>query len=450
MFASVRFPRLLAAVAVGGLLCAGIGFSAISDIGHAQAPDATEAPPASAAETQAALQNIQAAARADQAADQQRVSKTLPLATELESEAHAMREHLKKMRKLAIQYHLSEGLAESKSLRNQWIAMIETGRKIHERMVSAAMKDYRADPDPRSETAEFLFQIAARNADADRFDGMLEVVKLLKETGYTTGMFDLCFGLTAAAHNEFEAARPHLEIARSNIEKTAQELNQKAEVPDEERQTLLKKMSDTHGLLSELMDVEYYNRLWEAEQKAREEDASGEPLPRVRIETVKGSFELELFEDQAPNTVANFISLCEQNFYDGLPFHRVITHFMAQGGCPNRDGSGGPGYTIRTELGDDHRKFFRGTIGMALAGQPDSGGSQFFICYLPRAFLNGNYVAFGRVVEGMNVLSDITHVDPDDKSESDHSKPPLDEIISTKVVRKRNHPYEPDKISQSK
>ncbi|MGN6545859.1 MAG: peptidylprolyl isomerase [Aureliella sp.] len=466
MFGSVHLPRLLAAVVLGGLLCGLIGIAGIHVMGQARAQDAAQAPPAKSqnsesqnSESQTAksqnsesrstvaeLQKLKDAAQADQQAeDAKRSTQTLPLAGELESQAQAMREHLKKMRKLIVQYDLSDTPAQTRALRAQWIRMLETGRTLHERMVQGALKDYRAAPDPASDTAAFLYNVAARNADADRFDNMLEVVQLLKETGYTAPQFDLCYGLTAAAHNEFEAARPHLQIAIQNLENEAKEINRNTEIPDEQRETLMKNMAETHSLLNDLSHVEVYAPLWEAEQEARQADAEGEPLPRVRIETTKGAFEVELFENQAPNTVANFISLCEQNFYNGLPFHRVLTHFMAQGGCPNRDGSGNPGYAIRTELGDDHRNFFRGTLGMALAAHPDSGGSQFFICYMPRARLNGNYVAFGRVIEGMNVLSDITHVDPDDKSK-DHAHAPPDEIISTKVVRKRNHPYKPEKL----
>ncbi len=119
---------------------------------------------------------------------------------------------------------------------------------------------------------------------------------------------------------------------------------------------------------------------------------------------------------------------------------------MAQGGDPLRDGSGGPGYCIRTELdGKRDRGFFRGTLGMAMSQAPDSGGSQFFICYMSRPFLNGKYVAFGRVTKGMHVLSDFTRINPEEKSEEhEHGLP--DEIISTKVLRKRNHEYKPETL----
>ena len=372
-------------------------------------------------------------------------SQSLSVATELDEKAQALREYLKKMRTHLINYHLSDGPGESKPLLREWVKMLDRGRVVHQEMVEAALREYQKKPEPDSKNAEFLFEVAARNADADRFDGMFEVVKTLKESGFTATTFDLCFGLTAAAANEFELAKPHLESARAIIEKAMHELRENPKVSDEEREATGKKMFEVFNLLADLSDVDQLRPLWEAELKLREADAAGEPLPRVLIVTTKGEIEVELFENQVPNTVANFISLCEQGFYDGLPFHRVLTHFMAQGGCPNRDGTGGPGYSIPTELSEEtQRNFFRGTLGMALSGAPDSGGSQFYICYLPRTYLNGKYVAFGRVVRGMNVVSDFTHIDPEDKENLPRDLP--DEIISTKILHKRDHAYKPTTI----
>ncbi|MFB3073010.1 MAG: peptidylprolyl isomerase, partial [bacterium] len=99
----------------------------------------------------------------------------------------------------------------------------------------------------------------------------------------------------------------------------------------------------------------------------------------VDMETEKGTISLELFEDDAPNTVANFVSLAEKGYYDGLTFHRVLQDFMIQGGDPRGDCSGGPGYRIRDEI--NPRKHDRGVLSMAKAQAPDSGGSQFFITH---------------------------------------------------------------------
>ncbi|SDC38571.1 peptidyl-prolyl cis-trans isomerase B (cyclophilin B) [Paenibacillus sp. UNCCL117] len=107
---------------------------------------------------------------------------------------------------------------------------------------------------------------------------------------------------------------------------------------------------------------------------------------------------LELFEKDAPNTVANFEKLASEGFYNGTVFHRVIPGFVAQGGCPNGTGTGGPGYTINCEINPN--KHERGTLAMAHAGR-NTGGSQFYICYNPQPHLDGQHTVFGKVVSGM-------------------------------------------------
>ncbi|WP_248548474.1 peptidylprolyl isomerase [Paenibacillus odorifer] len=110
---------------------------------------------------------------------------------------------------------------------------------------------------------------------------------------------------------------------------------------------------------------------------------------------------LDLFDQEAPNTVANFEKLAKEGFYNGLTFHRVIPGFVAQGGCPNGTGSGGPGYTINCEINPN--KHERGTLAMAHAGK-NTGGSQFYICYAPQPHLDGVHTVFGKVVEGMDLV----------------------------------------------
>ncbi len=317
----------------------------------------------------------------------------------LEAASVEMREHLKTMRLLAVKYHLSDDARVAKPLQSEWRKMLADGHKIHQKMIDAAVADFKADPTLDSEAGQFLTQLTGRNADLDRFDGMLDLVKLLHEHGQSGKSFTLCFGLTAGANNEFAMARPFLEEAAKNLADSMQELSREKKIPQDEREKIGKKITETYELVMDLYQTEVYEKLWQEELKAREADAAGEPLPRVLLETTKGDIEVELFENQYPNTVANFVSLCEEGFFDNLPFHRVIGHFMAQGGDPQRDGTGGPNYSIRTELnGKSDRGFFRGTLGMALSNLPDSGGSQFFICYLPRVNLNNKFVAFGRVI----------------------------------------------------
>jgi peptidyl-prolyl cis-trans isomerase B (cyclophilin B) len=130
--------------------------------------------------------------------------------------------------------------------------------------------------------------------------------------------------------------------------------------------------------------------------------------PIVEMQTNKGTLRIELFEHDVPNTVANFTSLINKGFYNGLTFHRVIPNFVIQGGCPDGDGWGGPGYKIKCEIGP--HKHQRGSLSMAHAGR-DTGGSQFFICHSPQGHLDGQHTVFGKVVDGLEVVDAIRQGD---------------------------------------
>lgn len=128
-------------------------------------------------------------------------------------------------------------------------------------------------------------------------------------------------------------------------------------------------------------------------------------MTRAIMETEKGTITLELFDQDAPNTVKNFVDLSNKGFYDGLNFHRVIPNFVIQGGCPNGDGRGGPGYTIKCETAGNPHKHQAGSLSMAHAGK-DTGGSQFFICHSPQPHLDGKHTVFGKT-EDMDVVNAI-------------------------------------------
>jgi peptidyl-prolyl cis-trans isomerase B (cyclophilin B) len=155
------------------------------------------------------------------------------------------------------------------------------------------------------------------------------------------------------------------------------------------------------------------------------------------IETRFGNLELKFFPDVAPNHVKNFIDLAKKGFYDGTLFHRVIPGFMIQGGDPNtknpdrsKHGTGGPGYTVKAEFNEKPHK--RGTLSMARAADPNSAGSQFFICVAPASFLDKQYTAFGEVVSGMDVADKIVGA-PRDKKDN-----PNDRIeMKVKIIEKQ-------------
>lgn len=135
-------------------------------------------------------------------------------------------------------------------------------------------------------------------------------------------------------------------------------------------------------------------------------------MKKAVINTEKGSMTVEFYENDAPGTVENFVKLSKEGFYNGLTFHRVIPDFVIQGGCPNGNGMGGPGYKIKCELDGDNQYHDRGVLSMAHAGR-DTGGSQFFICHNRQntQHLDRNHTCFGKVVEGLDVIDAIRQGD---------------------------------------
>ena len=148
-------------------------------------------------------------------------------------------------------------------------------------------------------------------------------------------------------------------------------------------------------------------------------------MKKALIETEKGNIELELYDKEAPNTVANFEKLANSGFYNGLTFHRVIPDFVIQGGCPEGTGTGGPGYTIKCEI--NPHKHGTGALSMAHAGK-DTGGSQFFITHSPQPHLDGVHTVFGKVVKGMDVVNKI------EITKTDRMDRPVSEVKLNKVT----------------
>ncbi|MHC5114189.1 MAG: peptidylprolyl isomerase [Planctomycetota bacterium] len=179
-----------------------------------------------------------------------------------------------------------------------------------------------------------------------------------------------------------------------------------------------------------------YLELWPKEQEIRAREKELDDLPRVEVKTARGVVVVELLENEAPNTVANFISLAESDFYPGTKFHRFEPDFMIQGGDPlskegatGVPGTGDPGYYIPDEHGlENHRVHFRDSVAMAKRTAENSGGCQFYFNHRPTPWLNGKHTVFGRVVEGHDIARKLRKDD---------------EILSVTVIRKRDHAYEP-------
>ena len=172
------------------------------------------------------------------------------------------------------------------------------------------------------------------------------------------------------------------------------------------------------------------------------------PNPVVRITTSVGNMLVELFEDECPNTVANFIELASKGFYIDMSFHRVIPGFMAQGGCPyskfensqgGQPGTGGPGYRFEDEFNPKLKHTGRGILSMANSG-PNTNGSQFFITFAATPWLDGHHTVFGKVIEGLDILDKI------EKVGTTQGNPTKSIIFNIEVISKRDHEYHVKKL----
>lgn len=318
------------------------------------------------------------------------------------------------------QYRQAQG-DQRAEVEKQWNTLMQEAEKMRVELQSAAEEAYKAKPNADPELVELLMSIVRSSVRYDDYENALHVGKLLLEHRADEKEKTLpnLAGIAAFQAGDFALAEQYFKKAAElkTVDMTSREL---------------------------IAQIPQYKQLWAREQEIRKAEAEADNLPRVLLRTSKGDIEIELFENQAPNTVANFISLVEKGFYNGLSFHRVLPNFMAQGGDPKGDGTGGPGYHIACECyRPDYRHHFRGTLSMAHAGR-DTGGSQFFLTFVPTGHLDGRHTAFGRVVKGMDVLAKLQRRDPESPR-----PPEPDKIIEAKVLRKQAHPYEPKKVDHN-
>jgi cyclophilin family peptidyl-prolyl cis-trans isomerase len=313
-------------------------------------------------------------------------------------------------------------------IKQQWTELIAQGEKLEPKLVEAAEKAYAEAPNADPGLTKFLMRLLGEKDHQDDYEPAAAIGKLLVENKCAeTGAINLA-GIAAFATADFDAAEKYLNMA----EKAGYF---KSPPPKAEKLAQL-------GAY-DLANIDYYKQAWAKEKSLREAEAKADDLPRVLLRTSKGDIVLELFENEAPNTVANFIHLVNKGFYTGLSFHRVVAGLAAQGGDPLGTGTGGPRYNIACECyRPDHRLHFQGSLSMAHAGR-DTGGSQFFITFLPTKHLDGVHTVFGRVIEGMDVLAKLQRRDP-----TDTEAPRADKIVEAKVLRSRHHAYVPKKMPQ--
>jgi cyclophilin family peptidyl-prolyl cis-trans isomerase len=307
-------------------------------------------------------------------------------------------------------------VAEREGIRKQYAELVVQANEAIPKLRTAGIAAYRQAPNRDAELSRLLIGLAANDVRYDRYEDAMEVGKLLIDNGCPEKAVYAQAGIAAYCLDDFDLAQRYLQAA------------QDANVLPEDA-------------LVYLTDVAFAKKLWAKEGQLRQQEAAAHNLPQVKLKTTKGEILIELYENEAPQTVANFVSLVEKGFYNGLTFHRVLPGFMAQGGCPTGDGTGGPGYHIYCECSaQNHRNHFRGSLSMAHAG-PNTGGSQFFLTFRRTPHLDGQHTVFGRVVEGLDVLAKLQRRDPEAQS-----PPEPDRITEATVVRKREHAYTPTKV----
>lgn len=318
------------------------------------------------------------------------------------------------LRKLKLKYAVAPP-AEKEALDKQYDELVTEGNKLIPQLRDAGKLAYEKAPNADPQLTRFLVKLAMDDALNDHFKAAFDVAETLIKNDCGEKQIYLAGAIAAFALDDFKKAAEYFKIAGDAGISPPQEINYVA-------------------------DATPYQAFWEEEQKIREAEAAANDLPRVKLQTSKGDIVVELFENEAPDTVGNFVSLVEAGKYDNTIFHRVLPGFMAQGGDPKGDGTGGPGYQIYCEIeGKKYRKHFAGSLSMAHAGK-DTGGSQFFLTFRATPHLNGRHTCFGRVVQGMDVLEKLQRRDP-----MNPGKAEADKIIKATVERKRDHAYVPRK-----
>lgn len=343
---------------------------------------------------------------------------------------------------LRIKYQTADPAIRQK-INAELTGQVAQAQSLINALVEAALAAYHAAPNNDPQITTLLNAVArydtigrpvegAENQidGGDQYERALPIIKALIDGGNADRNMYLLGFIAAFATADYDLAQKYLEQAQ-----TAKPVDEKGADRDPTHASMI-------GLVTKFAtDLDQYRELWAKESAIRAAEAKADNLPRVKLTTTKGEITLELFENEAPQSVANFLTLVKQGFYNGSPFHRVLPGFMAQGGAKTDRGDGGPGYTIRCECYEPNaRMHFRGSLSMAHAGR-DTGNSQFFLTFIPTSHLNGKHTVFGRVIDGMEVLGDLQRRNPQEPNQ-----PPPDKILKAEVLRDRGHEYKFDKL----
>lgn len=325
-----------------------------------------------------------------------------------------------KLRELQLKYAMAKA-PERKAIAKEYDELVKKGEAMEADVRKGAEAAFVAKPNENEEVSKFVLALLINDVGRDDYESALRLGRVLAEHKIDNKLAFNYAGIAAFCTSNFTEAQEYLEIAEASatIDGVGNEY------------------------LKEIKKNKYQEK-WDHELEVRAKEAEADDLPRVKFHTTKGDIVLELFENEAPNTVANFINLVEKGFYSDVAFHRVLPAFMAQGGDPQGDGTGGPGYCIPCECFEpNHRLHFRGSLSMAKQERRDTGGSQFFLNFKPTMHLDGKHTVFGRVIEGLEVLNALQRRDP-----TMAGQPDPDKIIEATVLRKREHDYVPETLPE--
>lgn len=310
----------------------------------------------------------------------------------------------------------------------------DLGRKQFDATFLQAMRLLEKAPRDNFLAAQYLLIAVHYRFERDWYENTGEAAELLMRVQAKDEALEEIAGVSFFATGQLEKARPHLQKARE-----------------------LGKIKDYNYPLLE--EIEFVKPLWEREQEARLAEQAKDDLPRVRLLTTRGEIIVELFEDKVPNTVANFIALAEDGYLDDLPFYQVVPGRIALIGDNSGDGAGNIEFGLADEdVGPDSRPMWRGSLAMAKLPDvrtpngvetiPNTASAQFFIAFQPLSQVHEQHTVFGRIIEGIAAFSSINRHDAGKKGDDAEMQLPPDRILSAEVIRRRDHPYKPERINK--
>jgi cyclophilin family peptidyl-prolyl cis-trans isomerase len=342
--------------------------------------------------------------------------------------AEKLRSAMKRVQASSVRF-FNEASEQSEVNREAWQKAVDEGKSHIESLRATAMELFWRQDRPSDDIIDLALRSCLQDIRDERYRVGLKVLKRANSIRPTLKS-ETFMARVQLFDNEFVSAKQFFDLHPDAVEEMTEAESSLYDAIDE--------------LISE----------FDRETQIRKAEKAADDLPRVELITTEGRIVLELFENEAPETVSNFVHLVEQGYYNGVIFHNVKAEFVAQAGgfgVAQIDGAArilpkGVRYMIYDEHDKpEARKHFRGSLSMANQNSPDTGSSQFFLSLTPQPFLNENHTVFGRIVEGLDVMANLTiNFKEDDKGKEEPVEGAIPSmILSAKVIRKRDHEYQP-------